>query len=470
MGKTAHIDDTLDPVWDLEIFPIKIDKDGPNSVEHSTLRVVCFDWDQFGSDDVLGQVELSGLHIMQMAENGDEAIGVDERPMEEADMEKVFEFMQIFQEHDMNEDRLGKMIVGVPQDPSILKHREDGDTSEAAEVVEVASDSPKKKRRKKKRKDGGAGGADGETEGGEVAADQMKSLETGVSGMATTNPRDEPDQDGKQREQSEEAEAGQEGGRLAEPVVVESAGHETCAGEGGHLGGGATVVVENIEAGQQLGLGRQNEAVAVLTEGGDERPDDTKVAHDIVIRATPGAKTIGTEGDPTLLMTAPQRHEILLESNSNQDAEAHRAVPLRIQAPGDAEGNGGQAETAKVDLDVANTDVLDIEADNKPNAQVLSSTNQYDGQIILDSHQNAEDQVGRDINAAKAAPTADVEEGGGQIEKASAESRPEEARKAAVRNSAAFHSAAFHYRDGKRSHSELHQPVLMLTRSPVAFT
>ncbi|CAN0502247.1 unnamed protein product, partial [Ectocarpus sp. 12 AP-2014] len=71
VGKTAHINDTLDPVWDLEIFAFKVNKDGPNSVEKSTLRVVCLDWDQFGSDDVLGQIELTGSQIKQLVESKD---------------------------------------------------------------------------------------------------------------------------------------------------------------------------------------------------------------------------------------------------------------------------------------------------------------------------------------------------------------------------------------------------------------
>lgn len=118
VGTTAYIDDTLDPVWDLEIFSIKVDAEGPNSVELSTLRIECLDRDQFGSDDVIGQIELSGSQIMQLIGSGeqDRPMGTTEDDaIGEADMGRVFEFIQTFQKHQKEEGSLGKMTVGVPQ-------------------------------------------------------------------------------------------------------------------------------------------------------------------------------------------------------------------------------------------------------------------------------------------------------------------------------------------------------------------
>lgn len=149
MGKTAHINNTLDPVWDLEIFAIRIDGEGPNSVEQSILRIECLDWDQFGSDDVLGQIELKGWQIKELAENGggDGITSPDEGgALGEADMELIYDFVKTFQKHETEEGGLGKMIVGVPQDPNIQSQEQ-----EPAEVTEVAPDPQKKKLKTKKK-------------------------------------------------------------------------------------------------------------------------------------------------------------------------------------------------------------------------------------------------------------------------------------------------------------------------------
>lgn len=119
-----RIDDTLDPVWDLEIFAITVDAEGPNSVEQSSLRIVCFDWDQFGSNDVLGQVELKGWQIKELVEKN--ASTVDGRKpgapsdgdgevLSEADVEAIFAFVQKFrQQSEKNGGAGGEMVVGVP--------------------------------------------------------------------------------------------------------------------------------------------------------------------------------------------------------------------------------------------------------------------------------------------------------------------------------------------------------------------
>lgn len=154
VGTTAHIDDTLDPVWDLEIFAIKVDAEGPNSVELSTLRIECLDWDQVGSDDVLGQIELSGSQIMQLIESGEQdgPMGTAEDDVVgEADMERIFEFIQTFQKHQKEEESLGKMTVGVPQDPNVTTLNSGESVAIAHEDAEVAP-VPMKNLAKKKSK------------------------------------------------------------------------------------------------------------------------------------------------------------------------------------------------------------------------------------------------------------------------------------------------------------------------------
>ncbi|CAM9933383.1 unnamed protein product, partial [Scytosiphon promiscuus] len=415
VGKTAHIDDTLDPAWDLEIFPVRIDKDGPDSIEQSTLRVVCFDWDQFGSDDVLGQIELKGWQIMQLAENGKEAVGADERPMEEADMEKVFEFIQTFQEHEMNEARLGKMIVEVPQDPTILKLHDDGN-NEAATVIEAAS----------------------ETERKETAQDRMKSLESGVSDIAPTSPGDKLHSGVEETGKCGEAKSVQDGESSAGPVVVRGADHESCAAEPTHQGGETNGV---DEVGQQLCVERQKVVALLPPTLSEEKssPSDPRVTYDHVNKETLGAKTRDREGDPTVLSKVPQGHEIIMpESGSNQNAGANRVVPLQIQAPGGVKVNTGQADTSKVGLDIPTIDAPEVDAESKAGDKILMSTGHRDDKKTLGLHGNTEGKSARNTNAQNESPAADVEEGDGRVEQSSAKIQPEVGRKATVRKSAAL--------------------------------
>lgn len=136
VGTTAHIDDTLDPVWNLEIFAIKIDAEGPNSVEQATLRIECLDWDQFGSNDVLGQVEFKGWQIKELAENnmtndaggGGVEGGLDESDvLSEADVEAIYEFVQKFQQQQEKDRGAGGMVVGVPRE--MWRQKMEGRTS-----------------------------------------------------------------------------------------------------------------------------------------------------------------------------------------------------------------------------------------------------------------------------------------------------------------------------------------------------
>lgn len=158
MGTTAYIDDTLDPVWELEIFSVKVDTEGPNSLELSTLRIECLDRDQFGSDDVLGQIELSGSQITQLVGCGeqDESMGtMGDDAVGEADMERIFEFIQTFQKHQREEGSLGKMIVGVPQDPNVTSTLNSGEGAAIAqEAAEIAPGPPLKKKNQRQNKQG----------------------------------------------------------------------------------------------------------------------------------------------------------------------------------------------------------------------------------------------------------------------------------------------------------------------------
>lgn len=167
VGKTAHMIDTLDPVWDLEIFVIKVDDEGPNSVEQSTLRIQCLDWDRFGSDDILGQIELQGWQIKELAECGmdDEIMSsAADGAREAAGMEKIYDFIQNFQDRDNEEERNRvPMIVGVPQDPNIQIAFEENSTAQAAEDMKIAPEETattapeprvaKKKRSRKTKRD-----------------------------------------------------------------------------------------------------------------------------------------------------------------------------------------------------------------------------------------------------------------------------------------------------------------------------
>ena len=137
MGKTARVDDSLDPVWNLEIFTINMDAAGPNSLEQSTLRIVCLYFDRFGSDGVLGQIKLQGWQIRELAGNGraDEIISLEENGLlSETSMERIHHFIQAFQEHELQGDP-GKLIVGVPLDLAMEAAHEVDSTDEAEAVV-----------------------------------------------------------------------------------------------------------------------------------------------------------------------------------------------------------------------------------------------------------------------------------------------------------------------------------------------
>lgn len=157
IGKTARVDNTLDPVWDLEIFVIKMKGNGPNSIDQSTLRIVCLDWDQFGSDDVLGQIELKGWQIKELAECGvgEGITSSEDNVLGEAEMERIYEFIHAFQKYEMEEGMTGKMVVGVPQDPAIQTNYIGKSAVGTAEDVQVAPEPNKKNgTRNKKRKQG----------------------------------------------------------------------------------------------------------------------------------------------------------------------------------------------------------------------------------------------------------------------------------------------------------------------------
>lgn len=123
VGRTPHVNNTLDPAWDREIFHIQVDPEGPNSIISSTLRVVCLDWDKYGSDDVLGHVELKGSHILDISNgayhswDGEETrstkqLGGNER----MDLHRRDDFIQAFRKHEQSEHAKYPMIVNIPQE------------------------------------------------------------------------------------------------------------------------------------------------------------------------------------------------------------------------------------------------------------------------------------------------------------------------------------------------------------------
>eukprot|EP00752_Nemacystus_decipiens_P010238 g9122.t1 len=319
IGKTVHIDDTLDPTWDLEIFSVRVDQDGPNSVEESTLRIVCLDWDQFGSDDVLGQIELAGSQIKQLAESkdGDEVVSDNGAGMGEADMEKVFDFVRLLQEHEMDEAGLGKMVVGVPQDPNIVRGKDLEEASEAVEQVEPS----KKKKRKKRRKHGGAehgGGGGAETEAN--SSQKTRPAETlGSDADPARNTIDELMPGGNKTELG--------AGVTQTELVHESQAAENARGEGGENRGevGETAVaIEDCAGGpidearvSEVGTGLRSEdgdkegVDARTPRGGPERtPDVTTESAELLyvdaLETMPGGKEGGNQA---LLSESPPKGE-----------------------------------------------------------------------------------------------------------------------------------------------------------------
>lgn len=124
--KTARIDDTLNPEWDLEMFVIKVDTEGPNSIEQSTLRIECLDWDHFGTNDVLGQIELQGWQIKKLVEQkapdggdgNEEGGGTQEHSgsgLGEAGVEFPYDFLQKFQQQNEKDGFASGMVVVVPR-------------------------------------------------------------------------------------------------------------------------------------------------------------------------------------------------------------------------------------------------------------------------------------------------------------------------------------------------------------------
>ncbi|CAM9255732.1 unnamed protein product [Choristocarpus tenellus] len=121
IGSTEHINDTLCPSWDTEVFEVDIGPDGLKSVEQSRLRVECLDWDRIGSHDLLGQVELDGPQLLQLIEsNGSNSLDglLDENGKElgEVDINKIQNFIRKLKKSDVQgKGETDDMIVGVPQ-------------------------------------------------------------------------------------------------------------------------------------------------------------------------------------------------------------------------------------------------------------------------------------------------------------------------------------------------------------------
>lgn len=121
VGRTPHVNNTLDPAWDREIFHIQVDPEGPNSVVSSTLRVVCLDWDKYGSDDVLGHVELKGSHILDISNgayhsrDGQDTTSTKQLEGKEyTNVPRVDDFIQALRRHER--EHTDPMIVNLPRD------------------------------------------------------------------------------------------------------------------------------------------------------------------------------------------------------------------------------------------------------------------------------------------------------------------------------------------------------------------
>ena len=73
VGRTKHIDDTLDPEWEVKTSTFEIpllDEDGDElnpPIGESTMKVEVFDHDMIGSDDSLGFLTLEG-HDLEVLE------------------------------------------------------------------------------------------------------------------------------------------------------------------------------------------------------------------------------------------------------------------------------------------------------------------------------------------------------------------------------------------------------------------
>lgn len=138
MGKTAHADKTLDPVWNLEIFVIEIGTQGLKSLGQSTLRVVCLHYDRYGNNNVLGQIELQGWQVEELAQRaGAEEVvcSREEGVLPKADAEQTQDVIRNFQKHELRHDGIGKLVVRVPQDPAIVEPREAEAVDKVAEFI-----------------------------------------------------------------------------------------------------------------------------------------------------------------------------------------------------------------------------------------------------------------------------------------------------------------------------------------------
>lgn len=473
VGKTTHINDTLDPVWDLEIFAFKVDEDGPNSVEQSTLRVVCLDWDQFGSNDVLGQIELTGSQIKQLVESkdGDEGPDTDEQAMGEADMERIFVFVQMFQEHEMDEAGLGKMIVGVPQDPSIKSQQHDANLVD--EDVEVAEAASKKKKRHKKKKKGGAPEAEEVSQRrpheGEGAAENKEGEESHAqvlsSGAEAARCGDEPQPNvEEQKSQRAEANGNQEGARAAEvaaattsaaveaALLVGGTEDEDSAREGGrqreehHDEAKQNEELERpplgeprqVDGGVAPGESRNAECRNAEVPGGEDNPasDDTKVSFDVL--------NVDTLGEKTETHTI---NESTLDAGGLLPAPDHMAS---VAPGGDADTSGVPPNIATtITVGVSNTIGHETGAGDSVCSEGLTPGVPREGKTTLESNTNKEDQLAKDVaadHAPKETTNAGAGERGSRVVGVSAKAEPRASRK---RKKATRDSTTFRYRDGE---------------------
>lgn len=492
IGKTARIDGTLDPVWDLEIFLVKIDQEGPNSIDQSTLKIVCLDWDQFGSDDVLGQIELTGWQIKQLAESkdGDEVISTDEGAMGEADMEKVFDFIRMLQEHEMDPAGLGKMTVGVPQDPDIAKHQQQEDQEQHIDEEDQEVESRKKKKRKKKRKNGrgeGEGATQRGTDRGEgetAEKEAMTKLQPQENGNTGLNAAPSSSQDGQQMVGEDN---GQEAGGEIDPagenkagagaVLVEGTDPEDHMGVVGCQGEGYQQVAGAVDAaGRPCGQGRlsevglesrqgeENEEFGnVLASGEEHKPaphDDGEISVTILKTgplateadqlATEKAGGMAGSGQSLSSKILPDGENVLAFNCSSNGEEqlVQQAVAATPEndAPGaqrgaDVEEGGAQGEaTAGASHNLLDADMNEANAGGMEEGQPLSVELPPERKMSLESGPpNRGGQTapnGGPKTMSNETPDADVEEGGGVQVK--------NRRKAKIRN-----SVEFRYRDGK---------------------
>lgn len=482
IGKTAHIEGTLDPIWDLEIFFVKIDQDGPNSIEESTLRIVCLDWDQFGGDDVLGQIELTGQQIKQLTQSkdGDEVVTASEGAMGEADMEKVFDFIRMLQEHEMDPAGLGEMIVGVPRDPDIQKHHQDHQDQQA-QIGEAAQvESRKKTKRKKKRKHGGGEGDEATKKGAdrgeekvvvEEAITKTQLQENGATGLSA-DPTSSKDgvQLGREEKGQEAGEADPIGEHKAEAavVLVQGIDREGHAGGMGCQGEVDQTAEANEEVGRPCDQRRLSEVGAESTQGKNEECGDVSasgeerktVSHDSninlnILKIDPlTAEAGGMEGGQRLSSGALPEGKNVLEYRPNREEELVQNAAAPENAPGAqpsavVEEGGTQRNSAEACLSCLNVDVRETKAGSIEDGRPPWSEEPLESEVLFESGVNREGQSAPHVapeNISKEAPDADIEEGGAQVDivSAPAEQQAEKRGKTKVRN-----SVQLGYRDGK---------------------